>query len=450
MSSFKISRGYDIPVPGAASRKLVAAPPARTVALRPGDFRGVKPRLLVHEGDRVSAGTPLFADKERPEIVFGSPGGGEVVEIRRGKRRLLLEIVVKLDAEEPFAEGPGATPAQMESLTREQIVDRLLGAGLWPVFRQRPFSNIPDPAVDPAGIFVSASDTSPLPHDPNLALVDREEDFRLGLGVLRKLTSGQVHVGLHSRTRASGSALANLAAVSTHTFDGPHPSGQAEVQIHHALPHKPGQVVWYLDAQDVAAVGECLRSGRYPVTRVIAVGGEGAENRVHYRTRRGVPATLLTGTDSTAHGFRTVSGTLLSGSEVTPGAAVGFHDATLCVIPEGTEPEFAGWMKPGFSKVSRFRAYASALVRSGPGSINTNLGGGVRAHVMTGVHEDVCATGLYPAQLMKSVLAEDVEETMKLGLLDCAECGLCTFVCPSKIEFGRILGQAIEECMREG
>jgi Na+-transporting NADH:ubiquinone oxidoreductase subunit A len=78
------------------------------------------------------------------------------------------------------------------------------------------------------------------------------------------------------------------------------------------------------------------------------------------------------------------------------------------------------------------------------------VGGGVRAHIATGIYEDVCGVGIYPAQLMKAILAQDFEQMEALGLQDCAECGLCTYVCPSKIEFAEIIEEGIEMFLQEG
>ena len=50
---------------------------------------------------------------------------------------------------------------------------------------------------------------------------------------------------------------------------------------------------------------------------------------------------------------------------------------------------------------------------------------------------DVCPVDLMPHIIYKSVLVEEVEEYLQLGLLDCVECGLCSYVCPSKIELAQ-------------
>jgi Na+-transporting NADH:ubiquinone oxidoreductase subunit A len=49
----------------------------------------------------------------------------------------------------------------------------------------------------------------------------------------------------------------------------------------------------------------------------------------------------------------------------------------------------------------------------------------------------------------KAVLAGEVEESLAHGLLDCVECGLCSLVCPSKIELIKALREAREKFYEE-
>jgi len=448
MSEYKIKRGYDVPMIGAAERVVEDAGRPEIVSIRPGEFRAVKPKIDVQDGDAVQAGQPLFHDRKRPEIKFPSPGGGEVLEVRYGRRRRCEEIFIKLASEESFAERRSYSADEARRLSRPQIVETLLDGGLWASLRQRPYSVIPDPASDPDAVFIAASDSGPLPFDPSLALDGREADFQLGIDLLSRLTEGKVHLCL-AKKGAPARAFAEATGCEKHTFSGPYPSGLIEAQIHYVMPYKKGRKVWYVDCQDVAAIGELFRTGRYPVTRVVAVGGEGADARKHFLTRRGVSADFLLKGSSHPARNRFVSGGVLTGTSVSCESALGFYDSKFSVFPEGDEPEFIGWMKPGFGKVSRFRAYASALLPPRAPHLTANLGGGVRAHVATGIYEDVCAVDILPAYLMKAVLAGDFEEMDALGIHDCAECGLCTFVCPSKIEFGEIIARGVEEFLQE-
>lgn len=446
MSDYRMKRGYDLPMLGAPAGQVVDAARPRQVAVRPNEFRLVKPKLLVKEGEAVACGAPLFLDRERPEIRVVAPGGGVIREIRFGRRRVCEEIFIELSDTEAVVEHTAYSPAEARSLTRTQLVEILLDSGMWASLRRRPFSLIPDPTAMPDGVFVAAWDNDPLPFDHAVALDGRDEDFQLGLDLLGRLTEGKVHVC--AGKGAVPPAVASARNCERHMFSGPYPAGRIEAQIHYVMPHRKGHEVWYLDAQDCADLGELIRTGRYPVARIVAVGGEGAGTPRHYRTRRGVGASHLD-PDASPAANRFISGGVFTGIQVSSDSGLGLYDNKFSVIPEGDSPEFVGWMLPGFDKVSRYRAYASTMMPGKTHSLTTNLGGGVRAHVATGIYEDVCGVDILPAYLMKSLLVHDLEEAEKLGIADCAECGLCTHVCPSKIEFGEIISDGIEEFLRE-
>jgi Na+-transporting NADH:ubiquinone oxidoreductase subunit A len=448
LADIKVKRGYDVLMVGAPDRTLTEAPRPSVVAVRPNEFRGIRAKLLVKERDRVSCGQSLFHDRDRTEIPFVSPGGGEVIEVRYGPRRVCEEIFIGLDDQESWVEHTSRTPEEARELDRARIVEALVEGGLWTSLLTRPYSVIPSRARTPAAIFISASDSSPLPFDASFSLSGRDDDFQLGIDLLGRLTDGKVHLCLE-KDMAPSTAFNNVSNCERHRFSGPYPSGQIEVQIHHLMPHRKGQEVWFVDAQDVAGIGEFFRTGRYPVSRVVAIGGEGATVRKHFVTRRGVTADHLDPGASPALN-RFVSGNVLSGRRISSSSGLGHYDSKFCVVPEGDQPELIGWMLPGFRKMSRYRAYASALVPPSQPHVTTALGGGVRAHVATGIHEDVCAVDILPGYLMRALVVNDFEEAESLGLADCAECGLCTYVDPSKIEFGEIIQNGIEEFLKEG
>lgn len=95
--SVKLKRGLDIRMIGEAERVLIEDVESSFYGVRPTDFPGLIPKLNVRMGDMVSAGSPLFHDKLRPEIIYTSPVSGKVVSVRRGDRRKLLEIIVQKD-----------------------------------------------------------------------------------------------------------------------------------------------------------------------------------------------------------------------------------------------------------------------------------------------------------------------------------------------------------------
>ena len=98
MIHFALKRGLDIPILGAPEQKIYKGKEPKTLAIMGTDFNGLKPKMMVSEGDHVERGTPLFCDKDSPEIVFVSPCKGHVKAINRGDRRALLSVVISVES----------------------------------------------------------------------------------------------------------------------------------------------------------------------------------------------------------------------------------------------------------------------------------------------------------------------------------------------------------------
>jgi len=96
----KIKKGLTIPIAGEPEQVIHEAPPVNSVALVGRDYIGMKPSLLVGEGDRVKIGQPLFTDRKNPGVNYTSPGGGVVAAINRGAKRALQSVVIRLDETE--------------------------------------------------------------------------------------------------------------------------------------------------------------------------------------------------------------------------------------------------------------------------------------------------------------------------------------------------------------
>ncbi len=141
-NTIRIKKGLNINLVGEAKKEISAIDAGR-YAIKPTDFLGVFPRLLVKEGDTVKAGTPLFIDKYRENIIFTSPVSGVIEEISRGDKRVLEEIRIKSGAKPEFEDFGKANPSTID---REAIIEKLLKSGVWPVIRQRPYTIIANPA----------------------------------------------------------------------------------------------------------------------------------------------------------------------------------------------------------------------------------------------------------------------------------------------------------------
>jgi len=446
-SSVKLNRGLDIRIRGLAEKKLVSVVQSTHYGVKPVDFPGLTPKLNVKQGDRVSAGSPLFHDKIRPEILFTSPVSGKVVSINRGDRRKLLEIIVEKEGDE-FIDFWKADPA---NLSREKIKESLLKSGLWPAVRQRPYHIVAHPDNVPKAIFISGFDTSPLAPDYSFIMDNSSATFfRSGISALRKLTDGKINLILNGKGDSS-ELLKKADDVEISHFSGPHPAGNVGVHIHHLDPVNKGEIVWFVNLQDVIAIGRLFEHGVYNHERIIALTGSEVLHPQYYKLRSGASVSPLVKENVKAGNLRYVSGNVLTGTGIGPGGYLGYYDSQVTVIPEGDYYEFFGWMKPGISKFSFSRTFASSLIPRKSYDLDTNLHGSERAFVMTGQYEKVVPMDIYPLQLLKAILSEDIDLMENLGIYEIAEedFALCEYICPSKIEIQSIVRKGLDLMIKE-
>ncbi|MBK8881052.1 MAG: Na(+)-translocating NADH-quinone reductase subunit A [Bacteroidales bacterium] len=445
--SVKLSKGLDIKIIGKAERLLAGEVDSALYGVRPVDFPGLIPKLNVKPGDRVSAGSPIFHDKIRPEIIFASPVSGTVVSVIRGDRRKLMEIVIEKNGNDYIDFGI----ADPSVLSREKIRESLLVSGLWPVVRQRPYHIVANPQDVPKAIFISGFDTSPLAPDYNFIMDNSSESlFRRGITALKKLTDGKINLVLNGKGDSSA-VLKNASDVEISQFSGPHPAGNVGIQIHHLDPLNKGEIVWFVNLQDVLAIGRLFEEGRYNHERIVALTGSEIMHPQYYRIKSGVSVSSMTNGNVKPGNLRYISGNVLTGTSVGQEGHVGFYDSQVTVIPEGDYFEFFGWMKPGLDKFSFSRTFASKLIPSKGFRLDTNLHGGERAFVMTGQYEKVVPMDIYPMQLLKAILSEDIEMMENLGIYEIAEedFALCEYICPSKIEIQSIVRKGLEMMIKE-
>ncbi len=445
----KLKKGLNIRLKGEADKIL--SPPVKAVryAVRPVDFHGLTPRLLVRAGDSVKAGSPVVEDKFTPELRLTSPVSGTVKEIVRGERRRLLEIVIEAVGDEYIDFGKG-DPAAM---SREEIEKRMLESGVWPVIRQRPYHIVARPGVKPKSIFISGFDTAPLAPDYDFIMHNSDCSlFNKGIEVLTRLTDGDVNLVLDG-SNVSGSVMKGIGGVKIHFVKGPHPAGNSGVHIHHIDPVNKGETVWYLNLQDVIVTGALFSEGRYRNDRIIALAGSEVMKSGYHRIRCGASIEgLVKGKLRDGGGdLRYISGNVLTGSAIAADGFLGFYDNMITVIPEGNRYEFMGWLEPGLNKYSATRSFLSTLLPGKKFIMDTNYHGGERAFVFTGDYERVLPMDIFPKHLLKAILVGDIDKMEQLGIYEVAEedFALCEFVCPSKIEVQTIIRKGLEMMIKE-
>ncbi len=443
----KIKKGLNIPLQGIAEKIFVKAGQSETYALKPPDFHGLTPKLTVTINQEVKAGTPLFYDKYRPSIQFTSPVSGKVVAINRGERRRVLEVVVEPVGEIQYETFQKGNPSE---LSREKVVDNLLKAGLWPSIRQRPYSVIANPEEQPKSIFISAFDTAPLAPDYDFAVKGCEKEFQTGIDALSRLTEGKIHLNINADYPASA-AFSNAKGVQVNKFKGPHPAGNVGIQIHRIEPLNKGDLIWYVSPQDVITIGRLFENGIYDASRVVALTGSEVIKPLYYKLIAGASIKKMVNDNVTENPVRYISGNVLTGTKITSEGYLGYYDSQVTVIPEGKHFEFLGWALPGFGKFSTSRSFWSWLTPGREYRLDTNLNGGNRSLMITGKYEEVLPMDIYPMQLIKAILVEDIDLMEKLGIYEVAEedFALCEFVCTSKTNIQSIIRKGLDLMAKE-
>ncbi len=445
--TIRIKKGLDIKLKGKADKIYMRAERASSYAVKPTDFHGIMPKLLAKPGDKVNVGSPLFYDKYNSRVKFTSPVSGEVKFINRGERRKILEVVIQPDEKDEFVD---FKTGKTESLKREDVVDTLLESGMWPVIRQRPYSVIPNPETSPRDIFISGFDSAPLAADVDFIVKDSKEEFQAGIDILQKLTDGDIYLGINAEYPPC-KTYAEVKGVKQFSFSGPHPAGNVGIQIHHIKPINKGEVVWYVRPQDVIRIGNLFRNGKLDNSTVIALAGSEVIKPVYYKLTIGSSIIPVIEGKLKEGELRYISGDVLTGTKIVKDGYLGFYDNLITVIPEGKYFEFFGWASPGFGKYSISRSFWSWLRPNKRYRLDTNLKGGRRAYVMTGEYEKVLPMNIYPVQLIKSILIEDIDKMEKLGIYEVAEedLALCEFVCTSKTEVQEIVRRGLDLMKKE-
>jgi len=441
----KLKKGFDINLVGKAKQELADFAVAQTFAIKPTDFIGFqRPKVLVNEGDTVKAGTPLLIDKAMDQVIYASPVSGEIVEIKRGDRRKLLEIKILADKAMTFET---SEKVNLASIDRDTLAAKLAASGIWPNIIQRPFGIVANPADTPKAIFISAFDTHPLAPDYGFALQGEEKYLQAGIDALSKLTSGKVHLNVDGSKPLDG-VFSGIQGAQVNQFSGPHPAGNVGVQIHHLDPINKGEIAWTVSPNGVVQIGKFILEGIYDSSKVIAVTGSEITTPSYVKTYSGANVTTFVKGNLNSGHVRVISGNVLTGEKIHLEGFLGFYHNQITVIPEGDYYEFLGWAKPTTEKLSYHRALGllSFLSPKKEYVLDSNVRGEERAFVQTGVFESVTPMDILPVYLLKAILAEDFDEIEELGIYEILEedLALCEFVDVSKHPVQELVRKGIE------
>jgi Na+-transporting NADH:ubiquinone oxidoreductase subunit A len=394
----------------------------------------IRPKMLVKPDDRGNIGTPLFADKTRPELKFVSPGGGTVSAVNFGPRRVLESVVIAIDDDESYEDFGKLSASDLASISADDLTRHLIKGGMWPCIRALPFRNIADPGRQPPAIWINIDGDDPFQPRSDIYLKDNLSFFETGLAALRKLTKA-VYVCAAAEVPFSSNGMANWV---THRISGGYPANDPGVALYHTRKSPEDNRAWFTGGQDVVRIGRFLATGHYPTEQMIAVSAPEANDCRHVKTRIGAPLADLVSQAYDPVVYQWITGGIFAGSARGRDGFLGINDASLFVSPALRVRELFSFLRPGFDRPTHSRAFLSVLKRS-PFPVDTDMHGEERACINCGSCTRVCPVDILPQFAYKAIYADEIEEALKHGLLDCVECGLCAYVCPSKIELSQSL-----------
>ena len=448
----RIKKGLNIPINGSPTEEIVDSTRSRSVAILGNDYVGMKPTMLVEEGDRVKLGQALFEDKKNPGVIFTSPAGGKVESINRGDRRVLQSVVIEVEQEEEIEEFNRYSEDELDKTTSAEIRSQLIKSGSWTAFRTRPYSKIPGVEEIPNNIFISLLDTQPLSPNPEIITNLNTDNFNFGLKVLKRLVDCPIHISTGPNSNLD---LPEDDQVIKHIFSGPHPAGLVGTQMHYISPASLSNINWTIGYQDVIAIGAQFRTGKVFVERVVSLAGPQVNEPKYLKTRLGACTDEVTAGQLTQRENRVISGSVISGREaIGPYAYLGRYHNQISVVaePNSKDREFMNWLTPGPRKFSKIPLFLSSLFPKKLYKFKALMNGSDRPIVPIGVYEEVFPLNFLPAMLLRNIVLMDTEKIQALGGLELDEedLSLCSFVCPGKYDFGSLLRAGLTKIEVEG
>lgn len=442
----KIKKGLDIRLKGRAQDVITQILVDGIYSIVPDDFYGFKPKLVVKDGDCVSAGDALFVNKDNMDLKVVSPVSGKIIDIIRGKRRKLLSIRIKADEKQTYKK---FAPKDVSILSAEEVKQLLLDSGLFSFIHQRPYDIVANPNGNPKGIFISAFNSMPLAQDFTIALRGSEDYFQKGIETLSRIAPVTLCF-----TESQHNLFNTLSNTNKYIISGLNPSGNVGVQINHISPINKGEVVWTLLPENVIFIGKLVTDGIVDLTRTIAVAGSEVIRPGYVKVKTGTSLEkILTNNIDQNRPLRIINGNPLVGKASDLNGFLSSTSTEITVIPEGSDKnEVLGWIMPRFHDFSTNRSYFSWLQnRNKTYTLDARIKGGERHIIMSGEYDRVFPMNIYAGYLIKAILTGDIDKMEALGIYEVApeDFAVAEFVDSSKLELQRIVREGLDMLRKE-
>ncbi len=429
INKLKLKNNFSLKFAGEPRLSVKRVKAIKNVGICPLSYNFLKAKLVVKKGDRIQRGDALFFDKKNPQVYFHSPVSGIIEEIKYGPQRRLDLIEIKQTNEKATL----FNDLKLNDVDSVQFKSALLERGLWNGFIELPFYNIPEPSKNPPAIVVPLSHSEPFQPKLSTAIDEYEKDIIEGIQWLKKLCP-------EIRLFVDADEQINLDNISEHSMitrvSGDFAATSAGSVAYHLKTSVEDNNAWICNWQHLVKIARTLKTNEYYNETLICIGGNQTDINQHYIVTEGISFEEVFSIENQSD--RVICGGLFTGLHIFNPEYLPIGTTSINIIDNNPQTEFLSFLQPGVEKPSYSTAYLSGviskLIPNYRTKTSTAVNGSDRDCVSCGYCELVCPVNTTPQTLLRNSKINDVEESMRIGLLDCSGCGACTYVCPSKID----------------
>jgi Na+-transporting NADH:ubiquinone oxidoreductase subunit A len=432
MEKLTINKGFNLKLKGRPDTFIKKIPPQDTIAVSALDIPFIRTKLLVKENERVQTGSPIFCDKRDRTIQYVSPATGTIKEIQFGARRRLLAVVIECEDQDDYISFDPIS--DVNEMNTDQLIAQLKKGGLWQCFRQFPYKDTANPEHKPPMIIVSLDGNDIFSPTPGILLENQHDMFAFGLKVLKRFSPNIIVSVRESHFERLGDSQKYV----THQVPDIFPSWDPGVVLYHLKKSSADNLSWCISLDHLIMMAKFLSTGHYPFEKIVTISKPG-ELKPHYLIRQGMPIQSFIGS---VPSNVLISTGLFNGRLASMDAYAGFFENTFNVISAEESEQLFGFVRLGKTLPTVSKTFLSYLMERNL-AFDATLHGEERACINCSYCENICPNDLMPQYIMKALVTDEIEDALQLGLLDCCQCGLCAYCCPSKIELLEILSKGI-------
>lgn len=395
---------------------------------------GAPLKPLVQIGDKVKVGQKIADSEEFVSAPVHSSVSGTVTDIQQyfhDSTAMVDAIFVKNDKEYTVSED--VCPKDYTKMTTEEILKTIREAGIVGMGGAGFPTHVklaPRNKVD--YVIINGAECEPYITSDHRYMLENADDIIYGLKIAMKalgLSDGHIGVELNKpdgmeALKASKEYGANIHIIALKTK---YPQG-AEKQLIKAvtgrnvpagkLPADAGAVV--VNVATAVAIANAFKTGMPAIEKNVTVSGDAVQNPSNFRVRTGVPVKFLI---EQAGGFKNEPEKIVSGG---PMMGVSQYNTDY----------------PVTKTTSSVLTISKAEKTYDPDSPCIRCGRCV----------DHCPMRLMPFKLSEASRKDDIEMARKYNILECIECGLCSYICPANknlLQFIRMIKPEVMKKVRE-